>query len=268
MGKKYIGIILVVILAGIAAVAIFLFPKGKTPTPSPSPQPNTVSSQPVNPRLLSMQDWRVEQQGVPYQDSKLDSKFILIKETTGEKRTLVESTLQLRNRVKEVLSSDSVPGGALIDATSVYLTGSPKTGTEVYFALAYETYGPVFGLDINSLQLRHIRAADGLTPHAVTGSNIFAPTGDRAIDHAGMQNPLELICFAKGTKMSIVTPKAGETFSSNEPGISEVTDYAEVHWLNTSSIQYKVYKIVPNPNNELNIQNLFLRTETKQVPSC
>ncbi len=182
-----------------------------------------------------------------------DSKLILINKKTNEEKTFIDSTFELRNYMEQ----RGFFSGVLAIDGAFFLVGSSGDRGEIYFIISYEYSGPLFSLNINSLELREIKEFKWF------GTTVFSPEGDRAVSLGEYPaTSLYLICFNTDTKMSVLNLKEEETL---EEQMRELDSYFNIKWLDEKNIEYKVYK---NEIKKFGDINNFIETRTLELPDC
>jgi len=204
---------------------------------------------------LNLNEWDIKQISVGEWG---DSKLIIINKETKQEKTLINSTFELRDyigqnfEVASLLKKDGVIG----------FIGSSEKGDEIYFMLSYEYGGSVFGLNINSLNLREIKSADFF---ALTVA--YSPKGDKAIvgEKKYPGSLLYLVCFENDSKKIIFTPKIEETLHKQLP---ELDDQIYVKWLDDNTIEYKIYEVKSKITDTSLITNPLIGKYLLKVPDC
>jgi hypothetical protein len=246
MNKRLIFIIVILLLV-VGSCGYYLYNKNQK---LPRKEDKT-----TNQAEISFEDWKVKETT----DDNAE-KLILINRFNGDQKTLFEHIYDLRGAVCEkfsdithLLCSDGVIG----------LTGYPDKGTEIYFYLNYDFGGPIFAIDINSMQIRKIK-----------GNSMwlrFAPTGDKAVYNEsinqtrGFENIISLVCFNNDTTKQLIVLKNGEILNAFPP---ELEDGVTIKWLNKNEIEYNIYNINPEQTLDTFLDNNFNRIEKLVVPDC
>jgi len=246
--NKKIILIIVILLLVIGSYSYYFYSKN----PKLPEKENNITDQIEK---LNLEDWWIK-------DATDDNaeKMILINKLNGEQKILFEHIYDLRkatcekfNDIDHLLCSDGFVG----------FTGYPNKGSEIYFYLSYEYGGPLFAIDINSMEIRKIKE-NSMRLH-------FAPTGDKAVytesinQTRGFGNAISLVCLNDNTTKQLIVLKNGEILNAFPP---ELNDGVTIEWIDENEIEYYVYNI--NPEQTLNtfLDNIFNRVDKLIVPDC
>ncbi|HNY35759.1 MAG TPA: hypothetical protein PLD14_02825 [Candidatus Pacearchaeota archaeon] len=207
-------------------------------------------------KKINLEDWEIKN---ILSDNNTE-KLILINRSTGDQKILFDHVYNLRKAVCEKFNDI---GNLLCSDGVIGLTGYPDKGTEIYFYLSYEYGGPIFAIDINSMEIRKIKESS-MRLH-------FAPTGDKAVYTESINqirnfgNIISLVCFNNDTTKQLIILKNGEILNEFPP---ELEDGVNINWLNEGEIEYNVYNLNSEQKLDTFLDNNFNRIEKLVVPDC
>jgi hypothetical protein len=204
---------------------------------------------------MSLVEWKAETRPGKNEDTRI---VLVNRETEAEK----DFGLTASQIIKPIFPHENDP----LPTSNIQVLGDTPYGEEFYICISgeYGCGGNVYGVNVNTRNLREIKSAGGgLTVHPQGDRGVLA-IATQEVEASHYQNDLYLVCFESDARKPIIALKGKEVLNQRPP---EIDNYMDIRWIDQGLIEFSVYRMQMQ-NVDQPRENPLLRKQQVIAPEC